>query len=131
MEFIPRYLAQRFSFFEGISTLKFFILFFGGFFVTAIIPILLSKNIATFISIITITVILINFAGFISVKHFSRKTWIPSNPLIVQWASQTWFNSILSLFSVIRHWGILIFVHILIVMILLVIAIPILQAFAS
>ena len=131
MEFIPKYLAQKFSFFAEISILKFFILFFGSFFIIAIASTLLSERAASFVAPIIGAVIIISFAGFISAQHFSRKAWIPSSPLIVQFTSQPWFNSVLSLLSVIRNFGTLIFIHILMAMFLFIIVAPIVQAFGS
>jgi hypothetical protein len=131
VEFIPKYLAQKFNFFESISVPKFFLLFFGAFIIIAIISTLLGEYIANILAPIFGSLILICFAGFMSAQHFSRKPWIPSSPLIVQFTSQTWFNYVLSLLSFVRHWGVLVFVNVAMIMVLFINVAAIMQAIGS
>ncbi|MBH0075341.1 hypothetical protein I6F48_07110 [Pseudoalteromonas sp. SWYJ118] len=131
MEFIPRYLAQKFSFFESISIPKFFLLFFSAFFITAFISMQLGEHVVNILAPILVSLIFICFASFVSVQHFSRKPWVPTSPLIVQFTSQAWFNSLLTILSIIRHWSVLTFVNIAVVMVLVINVVAIIQAFGS
>lgn len=120
MDFIPRYLAKRFSYFESFSVPKFFLFFFGTFFLSVIISMQLGENAEKILGFVFSTLFLICFAGFVSAQHFSRKPWIPSAPFIVQLTSKEWFNSILSLLSFLRHWCLLVFVNLVVVMVFVV-----------
>ena len=133
MEYIPRYLARKFSFFESISMPKFFLLFFGTFFITAIISTYLGEGVANIIMPIVGVLIFIAYAGFVSAQHFSvpKKPWIPSSPLIVQFTSRAWFNSIISLLSLIRHWGVLVFVNLVVVIVVFIIVAALTQQLSS
>jgi hypothetical protein len=131
VEFIPKYLAKKFNFFESISVPKFFLLFFGAFFIIAIISTLLGEYISNILAPVFGSLVLICFAAFVSAQHFSRKPWIPSSPLIVQFTSQGWFNSMLSLLSFARHWAVLFFVNIAMIMVLFINVAAIMKANGS
>ena len=131
VEFIPKYFAQKFSFFESVSIPKFFLLFFCVFFLISFILMQLGEPTANILAPIFGSLIFIGFAGFVSVQHFSRKPWVPTSPLIVQFTSKAWFNSFLSLLSLIRHWGVLVFVNVAVVMIVFINIVAIIQAVGS
>lgn len=131
MEFFPRFLALKFIYFESISIPKLFLLLFGAFAVTAIISTLVGEYIASILTPIMGSLILLAFAGAVSAQHFARKPWVPTSPLIVQLTSKTWFNSILSLLSSLRHWGVLLFVNLALIMVVFIIIAATMQQFGS
>jgi len=131
MEFIPRYFARKFRFFESVSMLKFFLLFFGAFIITTFVSLQLGEFANNILMSLVSSLMPICFAGFVSTRHFSKKVWVPTSPLIVQFSSQPWFNAILSVLSTLRHWVVLLFVNVTVVMVLLIIATPIIKLIGS
>ena len=131
MEFIQKYLAQKFSFFESVSIPTFFLLLFGMFFLAAFISMQLGESTANILAPIWVSLIFVCFAGFVSVQHYSRKPWVPASPLIVQFTSKPWFNSFLSFLSLIRHWDVLVFVNVAVVMVIFINIVAIIQAVGS
>ena len=91
----------------------------------------LGEHVVNILAPILVSLIFICFASFVSVQHFSRKPWVPTSPLIVQFTSQAWFNSLLTILSIIRHWSVLTFVNIAVVMVLVINVVAIIQAFGS
>ncbi|EAQ67562.1 hypothetical protein MED121_16584 [Marinomonas sp. MED121] len=74
---------------------------------------------------IMVAFFLVSYAGITSARYFARKKWMPTSPLIVQFSSKAWFNSINSIFKIINHWITLIFVHLILAMTVLYITAPV------
>jgi hypothetical protein len=130
VEFIPKFLAQKFSYFESISVPKFFLLFFGSGAVLMIVS-TFGEFFATVLAPILASLIFLAFAGIASAQHYARKPYIPTSPLIVQFTSKAWFNTILSVLSCIRHWGVILFIHLVVFMVVLVNGFSIMQLIGS
>jgi hypothetical protein len=131
VEFFPRYLAKKFGYFESISILKFALLYFGFALLSVIISSLLGERISNALAPLNGSILLIFFAGVVSAKHFARKAWIPTSPVLVQFTSKAWFNSLLSVLNLCYHWFVLLFVHALFVMVAFLLITSALEPFGS
>jgi len=131
VEYFPRYLAKKFVYFESISILKFALLYFGLALLSVMISSLLGDRISNALAPINGSILLIFFAGVVSAKHFVRKAWIPTSPVLMQFTSKTWFNSLLSVLSLCYHWLVLLFIHAVFVMVAFLLIAPALAQFGS
>jgi len=131
VEFSPRYLAKKFVYFESISILKFALLYFGLALLIVIISSLLGERISNTLAPLNGSILLIFLAGVVSAKHFARKAWIPTSPVLVQFTSKAWFNSLLSVLNLCYHWFVLLFIYAVFVVVAFLLTAPALEQFGS
>ena len=130
VEFIPKLLARKFDYFKLISVPKFFLLFFC----TGAVLILIStlgEIFATVFAPVLASLMFLAFAGITSAQHYAREPYIPTNPLVVQFTSRTWFNKLLSILSCVRHWGIISFIYLIVLAVVLINSVVIMELIGS
>ena len=125
MEFIPRLLAKRFSYFESVSGFILWPLWIVVIFTMMVSLPFIEGTASKIVEHIMVSFFLVSYAGITSARYFARKKWMPTSPLIVQFSSKAWFNSINSIFKIINHWITLIFVHLILAMTVLYITAPV------
>ncbi|KJZ10517.1 hypothetical protein TW85_19915 [Marinomonas sp. S3726] len=125
MEFIPRLLAKRFSYFESVSGFILWPLWFVVIFAMMVSLAFVNEETSDTLGPFVIAFFLISLAGITSARHFARKAWVPTNPLIVQFTSKAWFNSIISILGLVSNWSTLVFVHVLLAMTVFYITAPV------
>ena len=116
MEFIHRLLAKRFSYFESVSGFILWPLWIVVIFAMMVSLSFIEGTAAKIVEHILVAVFFVSYAGITSARYFARKKWMPTSPLIVQFSSKAWFNSIISIFKIVNHWITLIFVHLILAM---------------